>query len=165
VRPVFSGAIHVSPLSVLMERQSWPSLVRSIMWILPDFVSAMVGSPPWPSGLATAPKRVHVWPPSRDFITPPAFVPRVCSGTSSSPVDSCNAIGAGGVIRLVELHRLRPCLGRVAAAAEVDVDLRIEAGEEQEGLFPGDEQRRIEVGPAREVLQDGRLAPSASLIR
>jgi len=51
--------------------------------------------------------------------------------------------------RVVELHRRGPGLGRVAAAAEIDVDLRIEAGEEQERLFPGDEQRGIEVGPAR----------------
>jgi hypothetical protein len=40
----------------------------------------------------------------------------------------------------MELHRLGPGLCRVAAAAEVDVDLRIEAGEEQERLFPADEQ-------------------------
>jgi len=54
-----------------------------------------------------------------------------------------DAVRARGVVRLVDLHRLRPGLRRVAAAAEVDVDLRIEGGEEQEGLFLSDEQRRI----------------------
>ena len=76
-----------------------------------------------------------------------------------------DAIGASGVVWLVDLHQLGPSLRRITAAAEVDVDLRIEAGEEQECLFPGDEQRGIEVGPARDVLQDGRLAPGVALIR